>query len=81
MRSNLIRGLSPPDEHGGRGVGPPGRDRAATTWASTTRRASGRPVSAVTADDVLRVVRTHWDPDAMSLALVGNLREAGIGSP
>jgi len=26
-------------------------------------------------------VRTHWDPDAMSLALVGNLREAGIGSP
>jgi zinc protease len=38
-------------------------------------------VSAVTADDVLRVVRTHWDPDAMSLALVGNLREAGIGSP
>jgi zinc protease len=38
-------------------------------------------VSAVTVDDVLRVVRTHWDPDAMSLALVGNLREAGIGSP
>ena len=38
-------------------------------------------LSAVTADDVLRVVRTHWDPDAMSLALVGNLREAGIGSP
>jgi zinc protease len=38
-------------------------------------------VSAVTADDVLRVVRTHWDPDAMSLVLVGNLREAGIGSP
>ena len=38
-------------------------------------------VSAVTAEDVLRAVRTHWDPDAMSLALVGNLREAGIGSP
>ena len=38
-------------------------------------------VSAVTADDVLRAVRTHWDPDGMSLALVGNLREAGIGSP
>ena len=38
-------------------------------------------VSAVTADDVLRVVRAHWDPDGMSLALVGNLREAGIGSP
>jgi hypothetical protein len=26
-------------------------------------------------------VRTHWDPDGMSLALVGNLREAGIGNP
>ena len=38
-------------------------------------------VSAITVDDVLRAVRTHWDPDAMSLALVGNLREAGIGSP
>lgn len=38
-------------------------------------------VSAVTADDVLRAVRSHWDADAMSLALVGNLREAGIGSP
>ena len=38
-------------------------------------------VSAVTAEDVLRAVRTHWDPDGMSLALVGNLREAGIGSP
>ena len=40
-----------------------------------------RSVSAVTADDVLRAVRTHWDPDGMSLALVGNLREAGIPSP
>jgi zinc protease len=38
-------------------------------------------VSGVTAEDVLRAVRTHWDPDAMSLVLVGNLREAGIGSP
>jgi zinc protease len=38
-------------------------------------------VSAITVDDVLRAVRTHWDPDGMSLALVGNLREAGIGSP
>ena len=38
-------------------------------------------VSAVTADDVLRAVRAHWDPDGMSLALVGNLHEAGIGSP
>jgi zinc protease len=40
-----------------------------------------RAVSAVTVEDVLRAVRTHWDPDGMSLALVGNLREAGIGSP
>jgi zinc protease len=38
-------------------------------------------VSAVTGDDVLRAVRAHWDPDGMSLALVGNLREAGIGTP
>jgi zinc protease len=38
-------------------------------------------VSAVTADDVLRAVRAHWDPDGLSLALVGNLPEAGIGSP
>jgi zinc protease len=40
-----------------------------------------RAVSAVTADDVLRAVRTHWDADGMSLVVVGNLREAGIGSP
>jgi zinc protease len=40
-----------------------------------------RSVLAVTADDVFRAVRSHWDPDGMSLALVGNLREAGIGSP
>jgi hypothetical protein len=26
-------------------------------------------------------VRTHWDPDGMSLAVVGNLRAAGIGNP
>jgi zinc protease len=38
-------------------------------------------VSAVTADDVLRAVRAHWDPDGMCLALVGHLGEAGIGSP
>jgi zinc protease len=38
-------------------------------------------VAAVTREDVLRAVRTHWDPDGMSLALVGNLREVGIGSP
>jgi zinc protease len=40
-----------------------------------------RAVSAVTADDVLRAVRAHWDADGMSLVVVGNLREAGIGSP
>jgi zinc protease len=40
-----------------------------------------RAVSSVTADDVLRAVRTHWDPDGMSLAVVGNLRAAGIGNP
>jgi zinc protease len=40
-----------------------------------------RAVSAVTADDVLRAVRAHWDADSMSLVVVGNLREAGIGSP
>lgn len=40
-----------------------------------------RAVSAVTVEDVLRAVRTHWDADSMSLALVGNLREAGIGTP
>src|SRR5262249_24767880 len=38
-------------------------------------------VAAVTAEDVLRAVRTHWNPDTMSLALVGDLRAAGIGSP
>jgi zinc protease len=46
-------------------------------YPTTFRRA----VSAVTAEDVLLAVRSHWDPDVMSLALVGNLREAGIGSP
>jgi zinc protease len=40
-----------------------------------------RAVSSVTADDVLRAVRTHWDPDGMSLAVFGNLRAAGIGTP
>jgi zinc protease len=40
-----------------------------------------RAIQAVTADDVLRATRTHWDPDQMSLALVGNLREAGITGP
>lgn len=38
-------------------------------------------VSAVTVDDVLRAVRAHWDPDGMSLALVGDLPRVGIGAP
>jgi len=37
-----------------------------------------RAIEAVTADDVLRVVRTHWDPDGMSLAVVGNVKEIGL---
>lgn len=37
-----------------------------------------RAVEAVTVDDVLRAVRTHWDPDGMSLVVVANLREAGL---
>lgn len=37
-----------------------------------------RAVQAVTADDVLRVARAHLDPDLMSLAVVANLREAGL---
>jgi zinc protease len=35
-------------------------------------------VQAVTAADLLRAVRRHWDPAKMSLALVGNAREAGL---
>jgi zinc protease len=38
-------------------------------------------VASVTVEDVLRAVRTHWDPDAMSLVLVGDLRLGGIGTP
>jgi zinc protease len=37
-------------------------------------------IQAVTADDVLRAVRAHWDPDQMSLAVVANLREAGLAA-
>jgi len=37
-----------------------------------------RAIEAVTADDVLRAARRHWDPDGMSLAVVANLREAGL---
>jgi zinc protease len=38
-------------------------------------------IEAVTPDDVLRAVRTHWDPDRMSLVVVANLREAGLTTP
>jgi len=38
-----------------------------------------RAIEAVTAESIWRAVRTHWDPDRMSLAVVANLREAGIG--
>ena len=75
------RELPAPDGHGGRGRRTSWSRSSGSTSASTIRRASGRPCAAVTADDVLRAVRTHWDPDAMSLALVGDLREAGIGNP
>ena len=37
-----------------------------------------RAIEAVTAEDVLRAVQAHWDPDAMSLAIVANVREAGL---
>jgi zinc protease len=35
-------------------------------------------IEAVSADAVLRAVTAHWNPDLMSLAIVGNLREAGL---
>jgi zinc protease len=38
-------------------------------------------VQAVTAEDVHRAVRAHWDPDLTSLAIVANLREAGMSAP
>jgi zinc protease len=38
-----------------------------------------RAIEAVTAADLLRAVRAHWDPARMSLAVVGNVREAGLG--
>lgn len=40
-----------------------------------------RAVEAVTADDVLRAVQAYWSPDLMSLAVVANLREAGLAVP
>jgi zinc protease len=38
-------------------------------------------IERVTADDVLRAMQAHWDPDGMSLAVVANLREAGLANP
>ncbi|HSE95001.1 MAG TPA: pitrilysin family protein, partial [Methylomirabilota bacterium] len=38
-------------------------------------------IEAVTPDDLLRAVRTHWDPDRMSLVVVADLREAGLTTP
>jgi zinc protease len=38
-----------------------------------------RAVEAVTAADVLRVVQLRLDPARMSLAVVGNVAEAGMG--
>jgi zinc protease len=35
-------------------------------------------IEAVNADAVLRAVTAHWNPDLMSLAIVANLREAGL---
>ncbi len=40
-----------------------------------------RAVEAVTAEEILQAVRRHWDPDLMSLVVVGNLREAGLSTP
>jgi predicted Zn-dependent peptidase len=40
-----------------------------------------RAVDAVSADDVLRAVATHWRPEQMSLAVVGSLRDAGLTAP
>jgi zinc protease len=38
-------------------------------------------IEAVTAEAVLRAVTAHWNPDLMSLAIVANLREAGLVAP
>jgi zinc protease len=38
-------------------------------------------IEAVSADAVLRAVTAHWNPDLMSLAIVANLREAGLAAP
>jgi zinc protease len=38
-------------------------------------------VEAVTADELLRAVQADWSPDLMSLAVVANVREAGLAAP
>jgi zinc protease len=38
-------------------------------------------IEAVSAEDVQRAVTAHWSPDLMSLAIVANLREAGLAAP
>jgi zinc protease len=38
-------------------------------------------IEAVSAEDVQRAVTAHWSPDLMSLAIVANLREAGLATP
>jgi hypothetical protein len=35
----------------------------------------------VTGEALLRAVQVHWDPDLMSLAVVANVREAGLAAP
>jgi zinc protease len=35
-------------------------------------------IEAVSAEAVQRAVTAHWNPDLMSLAIVANLREAGL---
>jgi zinc protease len=38
-------------------------------------------IEAVSAEAVLRAVTAYWNPDLMSLAIVANLREAGLAAP
>jgi zinc protease len=38
-------------------------------------------IGAVTGEALLRAVQVHWDPDLMSLAVVANVREAGLAAP
>jgi len=39
-----------------------------------------RRIEAVTAEEVQRAARTHLDPSAMSLVVVGDLKKSGLGS-